>query len=137
MKNKNSKQNQKVSKVSILLYVLAVVMFVVALYNVYTCYQYVTSIVEQGFVVSESLEDVINYYLSNVSPYAFYAICLWGLGYMIQKVTYLVDHIQLSLVANGEEEIITEVKAVEVDEVVEEETETLETEVVTEDVLVG
>ena len=63
---------KSVSKVTIGVYVLAVLMGGIALYNVYTCYDYIASIVEQGFVISENLTDVINYYLSNVTPYAFY-----------------------------------------------------------------
>lgn len=89
---------KSVSKVTIGVYVLAVLMGGIALYNVYTCYDYIASIVEQGFVISENLTDVINYYLSNVTPYAFYTICLGVMGYLVQKVSNLVELQQLSVV---------------------------------------
>lgn len=91
-------KGKNVSKVTIGVYVLAVLMGGIALYNVYTCYDYIASIVEQGFVVSENLTDVINYYLSNVAPYAFYTICLGVLGYLVQKVNKLVEFQQVSVV---------------------------------------
>ena len=97
---------KSVSKVTIGVYVLAVLMGGIALYNVYTCYDYIASIVEQGFVISENLTDVINYYLSNVTPYAFDTICLGVMGYLVQKVSNLVELQQLSVVEI--EEIIEE-----------------------------
>lgn len=90
-------KGKNVSKVTIGVYVLAVLMGGIALYNVYSCYDYIASIVEQGFVVSENLTDVINYYLSNVTPYAFYTICLGALGYLVQKVNKFVEFQQVSV----------------------------------------
>ena len=99
-------KSKKVSKAAVTLYALAAVMLGITIYYVYTCYAYVASIVEQGFVISENLTDVINYYLSNVTPYAFYTICLGVMGYLVQKVSNLVELQQLSVVEI--EEIIEE-----------------------------
>ena len=79
-------KSKKVSKASVTLYALAVVMLGITIYCAYTCYAYVASIVEQGFVISENLTDTINYYLSTLTPYVFYTVCLVAIGYMIQQI---------------------------------------------------
>ena len=71
---------QKVSKLALGLYILSFFMLVMTGYSVYNCYIYVASIVEQGFVISENLNDTISYYLSSVTPYAFYTICLGAMA---------------------------------------------------------
>lgn len=103
------KNIKKVSNVSIVLYLLAIIMLGFAAYQVYACYAYVASIVEQGFVVADGLSDVVNYYMSNVTPYAFYASCLWGLGFLIQKLCTFINEFKLSSeVVDNEEFEITE-----------------------------
>ena len=82
--------HQKISKVAVGLYVLSLLMLGITGYYVYTCYTYVASIVEQGFVISENLTDTISYYISSIAPYAFYTICLGAIGYVIQKVDKIV-----------------------------------------------
>lgn len=104
-----TKKIKKVSKVAVLLYVLAIVVFGITLYNAYTCTNDIASMVEQGFVVADNLTDVINYYILNVTPYVFYTICLGVLGYIIQKINRL--------------EQLKAVGVVEVEEIVEEETD--------------
>lgn len=89
------KNIKKVSKVSGVLYLLAIIMLGFGAYQVYACYAYVASIVEQGFVISDSLSDVVNYYMANVTPYAFYASCLGGLGFLIQKVCAFVNTVPM------------------------------------------
>ena len=90
------KNIKKVSKVSVVLYLLAIIMLGFATYQVYACYAYVASIVEQGFVISDSLSDVVSYYMANVTPYVFYASCLGGLGFLIQKVCIFVNTAPMS-----------------------------------------
>ena len=85
------KNIKKVSKVSVVLYLLAIIMLGFGAYQVYAC-----SIVEQGFMISDSLSDVVNYYMANVTPYAFYASCLGGLGFLIQKVCAFVNTVPMS-----------------------------------------
>lgn len=77
---------QKFSKVAVGLYILSFFMLVMTGYSIYTCYVYVASIVEQGFVISENLNDTISYYLSTVTPYAFYTICLGTMAYLAQQM---------------------------------------------------
>ena len=57
-------KSKKVSKAAVTLYALATVMLGITIYYAYTCYAYLASIVEEGFVISENLTDTINYYLS-------------------------------------------------------------------------
>ena len=87
------KNIKKVSKVSVVLYLLAIIMLGFATYQVYA---YVASIVEQGFVISDSLSDVVSYYMANVTPYVFYASCLGGLGFLIKKVCIFVNTAPMS-----------------------------------------
>ena len=58
----------------------------ITIYYAYSCYAYVTSIAEQGFVISENLTDTINYYLSTLTPYVFYTVCLVAIGYILQQI---------------------------------------------------
>ena len=107
MKKTNSK---KVSKAAVTLYAIATVMLGITIYYAYTCYAYVASIVEQGFVISENLTDTINYYLSTLTPYAFYTICLVAIGYILQQMKKI-----LSLQTVNAEEV-----EVKVEEIVDE-----------------
>ena len=81
---------QKFSKVAVGLYILSFFMLVMTGYSIYTCYVYVASIVEQGFVISENLNDTISYYLSTVTPCAFYTICLGTMAYLTQQMKKIV-----------------------------------------------
>ena len=81
---------QKFSKIAVGLYILSFFMLVMTGYSIYTCYVYVASIVEQGFVISENLNDTISYYLSTVTPYAFYTICLGTMAYIVQQMKKIV-----------------------------------------------
>lgn len=101
-------KSKKVSKASIILYAVATVMLGVTIYYAYTCYAYVASIVEEGFVISENLTDTINYYLSTLTPYVFYTICLAAIRYMIQQMKKI-----LSLQAVNVEETVDENKSYE------------------------
>ena len=37
------------------------------------------------------MADIVNYYISAVSTYAFYAIVVWALGYIISKLNTLTN----------------------------------------------
>lgn len=105
------KSNQRnVSKLAVGLYILSFFMLVLTGYSVYNCYIYVASIVEQGFVISENLNDTISYYLSSVTPYAFYTICLGAMAYIVQQMKKIV--------------MLQSQEAVEVESVLEETKET-------------
>lgn len=50
----------------------------------------------------------MNYYMTNVKLYAFYACCLWGLGLLIQKVWIIENVLQISLKPVEKVAILTE-----------------------------
>lgn len=104
---------QKVSKMAVGLYILSFFMLVMTGYSVYNCYIYVASIVEQGFIISENLNDTISYYLSSVTPYAFYTICLGTMAYLVQRINkIMILHSQQ--VVEGEQ-ILEETKEIDGD----------------------
>ena len=103
-------KSKKVSKAAVTLYAIATVMLGITIYYAYTCCAYVASIVEEGFVISENLTDTINYYLSTLTPYVFYTVCLVAIGYMLQQI----KKISLLQSVNVEE------REVEVEEIVDE-----------------
>lgn len=83
-------ERKKVPKATLILSISAMVMGVFAIFNIYTSYMYISNLTKQGFVPSEQITEVINYYLTAVTPYVFYGICLASLGYITQKVLYLI-----------------------------------------------
>ena len=38
------------------------------------------------YFTTSNLTDTINYYLSTLTPYVFYTICLVSIGYMVQQI---------------------------------------------------
>ncbi|WP_017354222.1 MULTISPECIES: hypothetical protein [unclassified Clostridium] len=87
----NLQGKNKIPKATFVLNILATVMGIFAIFNLYTSHKYIAGIIENGFDPSKQLSDVINYYLNSVTQYVFYGICLFTLGYIIKKVAYLVD----------------------------------------------
>lgn len=82
---------KKAPKVTVILNITAIVMGLFAIFNIYTSYMYISSLTLKGFDPSSQVAEVINYYLSSVTPYVFYGITLAALGYIIKKIVYLVD----------------------------------------------
>ncbi|MBZ9691204.1 hypothetical protein [Clostridium sp. M14] len=87
----NLQGKNKIPKTTFVLNILATVMGIFAIFNLYTSYKYIAGLIEKGFDPIKQLSDVINYYLNSVTQYVFYGICLFTLGYIIKKVAYLVD----------------------------------------------
>lgn len=85
------KKMKKVQKVTLILNIVAIVMGVFAIFNIYTSHMYILSLVEKGFNPSTQVTEVINYYLTAVTPYVFYGICLAALSYIIKNNVCLVD----------------------------------------------
>lgn len=69
-----------------ILYALSILILGITIYYAYICYTYVLSIVAEGFIISENLRDTINYYLTTLTPYAFYTIVLFVMAYMVQQI---------------------------------------------------
>lgn len=78
---------RKKSNVVISLYCLASFIGVYTLITVYNSYTYISELVsKKGLLISEQLLNVITYYLNASLPYLFYAITIWGIGYIIDKI---------------------------------------------------
>jgi len=87
-KNKTNKKNV----LSIVLYVVAAILAIYSAYKIYDTYNYVNALVSYGSVdPSTQMADIVNYYISAVSTYAFYAIVVWALGYIISKLNTLTN----------------------------------------------
>lgn len=77
----------KKSNIVISLYCLASFIGVYTLITVYNSYTYISELVsKKGLLISEQLLNVITYYLNASLPYLFYAIAIWGIGYIIDKI---------------------------------------------------
>ena len=69
--------------------VISDAMNVVQIFNIYTSYKHISNLILQGFEPSKQLAEVINYYLISVTPYVFYGICLFLLGFIIKQISYI------------------------------------------------
>lgn len=83
---KNKKQG-KMPLSAIALYIVSVVFLMIAAYQIFNCYDYINSLVEQqGFVISDNLSDVFKYYVTNCSAYFAYAIMIYAAGACLDKL---------------------------------------------------
>lgn len=86
--SKNSKENKSVIVKA--LYVVASIIGIYTLFSIYNSYTYISGLVNKnGLVISEQLMSVISYYINASMPYAFYAIAIWGISYIIHKLDNL------------------------------------------------
>lgn len=76
-------------KVTFILNICSIIMGVFAIFNIYTSYKHISNLILQGFEPSKQLAEVINYYLISVTPYVFYGICLFLLGFIIKQISYI------------------------------------------------
>lgn len=86
------KKDLKKSKGPIVLglYSLSAIIGVYTLITIYNSYTYISELVaKKGLVISDQLLSVITYYVNASIPYAFYAIVIWGIGYIIYKLDNL------------------------------------------------
>ena len=102
------------NKISIVLYVVSVLVGIYTLFTVYTSYTYISGLVANGLVISDELSNVISYYVQASSPYLFYTIVIWAIGYIINKLDTISYEIKTSNNTEIEEDfIITEEVAIE------------------------
>lgn len=102
------------NKISIVLYVVSVIVGIYTLFTVYTSYTYISGLVANGLVISDELSNVISYYVQASSPYLFYTIVIWAIGYIINKLDTISYEIKTSNNTEIEEDfIITEEVAIE------------------------
>ena len=84
------KKINKKAILPILLYVVAAIIAIYSIFTIYTSYTYISSLATAGsIVIKDQLADVINYYVSASIPYVFYAIVVWAIGYIINKLNSL------------------------------------------------
>lgn len=84
-------KKEKISAITIFLYVISVLLLLFTLYRLYGAMTYISALVtEQDFNISENLSDVISYiYEQCVSPFLF-SIVLYILGEMNEKLKCLL-----------------------------------------------
>ena len=108
--SKNSKENKRV--IVKVLYVVASIIGIYTLFSIYNSYTYISGLVNNnGLVISEQLMSVISYYINASIPYGFYAIAIWGIGYIIHKL----DNLKIYESNSEDESIIEEDKSIEAD----------------------
>ena len=84
------KKINKKAILPILLYVVAAIIAIYSIFTIYTSYTYIFSLATAGsIVIKDQLADVISYYVSASIPYVFYAIVVWAIGYIINKLNSL------------------------------------------------
>lgn len=84
------KKNNKTAILPIVLYVVAAIIAAYSIFTIYSSYTYISSLVTAGtIVIKDQLADVISYYVSTSMPYIFYAIVIWAIGYIINKLNNL------------------------------------------------
>lgn len=81
---------KKMPKMSILLYSCSILMALCILFVIYKSNTYISGLVEQGFDPKKEIVEVINYYLGAITPFVFYTISLTALGYIVQKIDYII-----------------------------------------------
>ena len=80
---------KKVPKITIVLYICGALMTLCTMFMIYRSNTYIEGLVAQGFDASKERVEVINYYLATVTPYVFYTITLFSLGYIVQRMGHL------------------------------------------------
>ncbi|UWD48200.1 hypothetical protein NYR90_16865 [Clostridioides difficile] len=92
------KQFKKISKVSITMYCLSVVLAIYGIYVFINCTEYIyTMLSTKQLTFTGNEYTIINYYMSNFSQYIIFAILLASMGFVIQKIGHThFDEIELS-----------------------------------------
>lgn len=101
--NKKSK-----NPVVIALYALSILVGIYTIFTVYNSYTYISSLVEQGLVISDELANIIVYYVDASLPYLFYAIVIWSIGYIINKLSFISYELKRNSSEDLEGKIIIE-----------------------------
>ena len=67
------------------------------MFTIYKSNTYISSLVVQGFDPSKEIVEVINYYISTVTPFVFYTISLFSLGYVVKKIDCIIKNQTLKI----------------------------------------
>lgn len=101
------KKNNRNSKkpVVIALYVVSILFGIYTIFTMYNSYTYISGLVSQGLSISEELLNVIEYFVGNSSPYIFYAIATWGIGYIVNRLNFISEGIKVENREEADEEV--------------------------------
>lgn len=91
---------KKVSKITIILYSCATIMAICTMLIIYKSNTYISNLVAQGFDPKNEILEVINYYLITVTPFIFYTVSLFSLGYIVKKIDNIMKNQEISIVNN-------------------------------------
>ncbi|WP_227855776.1 hypothetical protein [Clostridioides sp. ES-S-0048-02] len=81
------KQLKKISKVSITMYCLSVMLVIYGIYVFINCTEYIyTMLSTKQLAFTGNEYTIMNYYMSNFSQYIIFAILLASMGFVIQKL---------------------------------------------------
>ena len=95
-KEKSKKKNRlnKKNKMSIFLYVLSTLFLAYTVFATYDTYNYVNQLVSYGNIdMSTQMPEVISYYVSTLAPFIFYTVVTWSMGYIINKINCISNHL--------------------------------------------
>lgn len=110
MKKEKSKKKKlnKTSKMSIFLYLTAILFFGYSIYSIYDTYNYVNQLISYGSIdMTTQLGDVVSYYIGTSAPFLFYAIVTWSVGYIVNKVNCISSYL---MPVNTKENVVEEIK---------------------------
>jgi hypothetical protein len=80
-------RKNKVPVVSIILYVIALIMFAYAIWaGIYSAGIVAEAVSLQQLVISGNEFEVISYYMTNVAQSALFAVVLFALGFILQTI---------------------------------------------------
>lgn len=78
---------KKKNKASLALYIVAVLFGIYAIFSLINTALYISNLISTQYItVSESLTDIIVYFVTNCGPYIFYAAALGGMGYLVEMI---------------------------------------------------
>jgi hypothetical protein len=107
----------KIPIVSLILYILAGLFFVFAIWAAVFSFQYISGMVAAGqVVVQDSLFEIVSFHMSNFGQYVVYAVLLFAAGWIV----YLVTDLEVIFTDDDDEEDFSDVKAEEILDEVEE-----------------
>lgn len=127
------KNNQKdKNPVVIVMYVISILLGVYTIFTMYNSYTYISSLVAQGFVISDEIQSVVNYCVGASIPYLFYTVSFWAIGYIVNKLNYITNEIKQYNSKDMKENIIIETSSEDTDEEVMITDDDIKEEVITE-----
>lgn len=98
---------KKTSWLPIVLYVLAVVTGIYALYALIGAVQYVSGYVAQGYIsYSTGFGEIVGYYITTAGPHIFYAVAFGVMGYVVKALQCCGCHGKTE--EEAEEEVVVE-----------------------------